>query len=364
MKNVLDSFVLWFDGFDIGSARAKLSLSSRTRLRLYRKIASLSRTGMPVPRALDAVWQVTSLGGKKAGSPLALAVDAWRKKVYDGYSFGTALDGWVPVQEWMIIEAGASDLGQALEEAASLIESSQRMMAAVYTAIGYPVFLGGLLCILLWIFSVDAIPAFAEVKPMEKWTGLAAGMGILSNAVRAGLLPFLALFGVFLASVLWSLPKWTGEWRARVDFLPPWSFYRLVMGTSFLTSLVAFLRAGMPVPEALRRLRTTANPWLQERIDAALYFVNSGYDLGEALHLTGYQFPAREIVEDLRIYATLGNLDEAMSRISSEWGKHSLDNLHALGDAMKVAGMAFVAATIAWVQLGIIAVQQQLTSGL
>jgi type II secretory pathway component PulF len=364
MKNILDIFAVWFDGLDVGIALAKLSLSSRTRIRLYRKIASLSRTGMPVPRALDAIWQVSSLGGKKAGSSLALAVDAWRKKVYDGHSIGTALDGWVPVREWTIIEAGAGDLGQALEEAAGLIESSQRMMAAVYTAIGYPIFLGGMLCILLWIFSVEAIPAFAEVKPMDKWTGLAAGMGILSNTVRCGLLPFLAFGGFTLGGVLGSLPRWTGEWRARADALPPWSFYRLIMGTSFLTSLVAFLRAGMPVPEALRRLRANANPWLRERIDAALYFVNSGYDLGEALHLTGYQFPAREIVEDLRIYATLGNLDEAMSRISSEWVKHSLDNLRAIGDATKVVGMALVAATIAWVQLGIIAVQQQLTSGL
>jgi type II secretory pathway component PulF len=136
------------------------------------------------------------------------------------------------------------------------------------------------------------------------------------------------------------------------------------MGTSFLTALVALLRTGMPVPEALRRLRTLANPWLQERIDATLYFVNSGYDLGEALHRTGYRFPAREIIEELRIYATLGNLDEAMSRISLEWTKQSLDDLRAIGDAMKVAGMALVAATIAWVQLGIIAVQQQLTNGL
>jgi type II secretory pathway component PulF len=319
---------------------------------------------MPVPRALDAIWQVGSSGGRRPTAPLAQVVDAWRKKVYDGYSFGRALEGWVPVEEWTLVEAGAGDLAQALEEAAGLIETSQRMRAAIYTALGYPTFLGALLCVLLWIFSVEAIPAFAEVKPMDKWTGLAAGMGLLSNAVRGGLLPFLTVLAVIFPGVFWSLPRWTGEWRARVDSWPPWSFYQLIMGTSFLMSLVAFLRAGMPVPEALRRLRATANPWLQERIDATLYFVNSGHDLGEALHLTGYQFPARDIIEDLRIYATLGNLDEAMDRLSTEWVALSLGNLRAAGDVMKVLGMALVAGTIAWIQLGIIAVQQQLTSGL
>ncbi|PKU22812.1 type II secretion system F family protein [Telmatospirillum siberiense] len=364
MKTIFDTIVFWFEGMDIGLFQARLALTARVRMRLYRKIASLSRTGMPLPRALDAIWQVSSLGGKRSASPLARVVDSWRRKVYDGHTFGKALDGWVPVQEWSLIEAGAGDLGQALDEAAGLIESSQKMLGAITTAVGYPLFLGGLLCILLWIFSVDAIPAFAEVKPMEKWTGLAAAMGVLSRVVHAGLLPFLALLLALLSAVVWSLPRWTGEWRARVDSWPPWSLYQLIMGTSFLASLVAFLKAGMPVPEALRRLRTIANPWLRERIDATLYFVNSGYDLGEALHLTGYRFPAREIVEDLRIYASLGNLEEAMGRLSAEWMKLSLDSLQAKSDAMKVAGMVFVAGTIAWIQFGIIAVQQQLTSGM
>lgn len=364
MRAIFDAIVFRLEDFDISLFQARLALSARVRLRLYRKIASLSRTGMPVPRALDAIWQVSSLSGRRSSSALARVIDSWRQRVYDGHTFGKALEGWVPVQEWSLIEAGAGDLGQALDEAAGLIESSRKMMGAVTTAVGYPLFLGALLCILLWIFSVDAIPAFAEVKPMDKWTGLAAAMGVLSHVVHVGLLPFLAFLVTLMALVIWSLPRWTGEWRARVDSWPPWSLYQLIQGTSFLASMVAFLKAGMPIPEALRRLRAIANPWLRERIDATLYFVNSGYDLGEALHLTGYRFPAREIVEDLRIYASLGNLDEAMGRLSSEWMKLSLDNLQALGDAMKVGGMVFVAATIAWVQFGIIAVQQQLTSGM
>lgn len=364
MNGLWDALSGGIERLDIGLLMARHSLSQRVRMRLYRKIASLSRTGMPLPRALDAIWQVASLGGRKAASPVARAVDGWRRKVYDGHTFGRALEGWVPVQEWVLIEAGAGDLSKALDEAAGLIEASRKMKGAAATAVAYPFFLCALLCVLLWIFSVDAIPAFAEVKPMDQWTGLAAGMASLSRLVHVGLLPSLVLAALMAVSIVWSLPRWTGEWRARVDSFPPWSLYRLIMGCGFLSALVAFLKAGMPVPEALRRLRSISNPWLRERIDATLYFVNSGYDLGEALYLTGYRFPAREIIEDLRIYASLGNLDEAMSRLSSEWLKLNLDNLEALADAAKVIGMAMVAGVIAWIQFGIIAVQQQLTSGI
>lgn len=364
MKDIRDRLMVLIGEFDLRQKVAKLALSPRIRSRVYRKLASLSRTGMPLPKALDAIWQVASLAGKKPEAPLAAVVEVWRRKVCDGFSFGEALTAWVPAQEWMVIEAGAGDLAVALEEAAQLIDAGRKMKSAVYTALGYPTFLAAILCVLLWIFSSDAIPAFAEVKPMETWTGLAASMGLLSNLVRAGLLPFLLLCVAALTATLFSLPRWTGEARTRLDVVPPWSFYRLVMGTSFLTSLGAFLRAGMPVPEALRRLSISANPWLRERLEATLYYVNSGHDLGEALHRAGYGFPAREIVEDLRIYASLGTLDEALPRIAGEWVHHSLDNLRAFGDAMKVVGMASVAFTIAWVQLGIIAIQQQLTSGL
>jgi type II secretory pathway component PulF len=236
------------------------------------------------------------------------------------------------------------------------------MAGAVLTAVGYPLFLLALLCVLLWIFSADAIPAFAEVKPMESWTGMAASMGILANSVRLGLLPFLWFCAVLAAVVTWSLPRWNGHWRLKVDDLPPWSLYRLIQGAGFLGSLAAFLRAGVPLPEALRRIRLSANPWLAERIDATLFYVHSGYDLGEALHLAGHRFPARDIVEDLRIYASLGNLEDSMERITAEWIGQSLADLKALGDALKVLGMILVAATIAWVQIGIISVQQQLTS--
>jgi type II secretory pathway component PulF len=347
----------------LSEAWARMRLTGAVRLRLYRRLASLSRAGMPLPRALDAVWQVAAAGGRAAGGPAARAVADWRCRVYDGHPFGRALEGWVPEREWLVLEAGTGDLAQALDDAAGLIVASQRMTAAVSTALGYPLFLCGLLAVLLWIFSVDAIPAFAEVRPMESWTGMAAAMGVLARAVHAGLLLLLALAGATLAAALWSLPRWTGPWRQRADRWPPWSFYRLVMGTGFLTALVALLRTGMPIPEALRRLRARACPWLAERLDAALFFVNSGHDLGEALHRAGHGFPAVDIVEDLRVFALLGDLDGALARLAAEWVAQSLDALRAAGDGLKVLGMALVAATIAWIQLGIIAIQQQLTAG-
>ncbi|HIJ64217.1 MAG TPA: hypothetical protein HPQ04_16115, partial [Rhodospirillaceae bacterium] len=209
-----------------GRLRIRLALSLKVRLRLYRKLASLLRTGMPLPKALDTLWRVASDDGRRPHLPLALATDRWRRQVYDGNSIGRILADWVPDREWMMVEAGSGNLAEALEDAAALTETSRRMVAAVIGAIAYPTFLVVLLGIILWIFSVQAIPAFAQVKPMEQWTGLAAAMAVMSQLVHAGLLPLATAAALAVALALWSLSRWTGAWRSQFDRFGPWSLYR------------------------------------------------------------------------------------------------------------------------------------------
>jgi type II secretory pathway component PulF len=341
----------------------KMALDGKVRLRIYRKIAALTRTGMPLPRAIEILRNLASQGGKKNDLPLVKVIDRWRSRVLDGRSFGEAMADWVPVREWMIVEAGSADLAEALEEVCILLENSGKMKSAVLTAVGYPLFLAGLVSVLLWIFSVDAIPAFSQIKPMDQWEGLAWYMGVMSKTVQIGLIPFVLLVVALVALSIWSLPRWVGNWRLRFEAFPPWSLYRLISGSAFMTALAAFVLAGMPVPEALRRLRAAASPWLTERLDATLYYLNSGQNLGEALHLAGHGFPDRELIEDLRVFASLGNLDEALKRLSKEWLNQNLENLRSVGDVMKVLGMVMVAAVIALIQAGIFAIQHQLTSG-
>ena len=343
--------------------RARAALSAKVRVRLYRKLAGLVRTGLPVPRAIDAVWQLTTQGGRKVRQPLALAVGAWRQAVYDGLPVGSAMAGWVPTRETMILDAGASDLPRALEDASLLVETSHKMTAAVVGAAIYPGFLAMLLCGLLWIFSARAIPAFAQIRPVEEWTGAAAGLGWVSHFVHHGLVFTLLALAAIFGGVCWSLSRWTGEWRTRFDRIPPWSLYKLLTGTSFFVALAAFLRAGVPLPEALRRLEIVAEAWLRERIAATSFYVASGHDLGEALHLSGHDFPSREIVDDLRIHASLGGIEESLRKLCDIWVKESLETIAMLSDLAKLAGMALMAGAISWVQFGIIAVQRQLTGG-
>ncbi|HIJ38510.1 MAG TPA: hypothetical protein HPP80_06390 [Rhodospirillaceae bacterium] len=341
----------------------RLLFNSRLRFQLYRKVGGLIRTGMPLPLALDAVWQYASNTGRR-NSVLAAVLKDWRQRVYDGQGCGRSLAHWVPFSEWIIIEAGAANLAEALDDAARLIDVSRQVAAAVMNALTYPLFLLVLFMGILWVFSEQALPAFAQIKPMAEWTGISAGMAVLAELAHWSLLPMAIGAILGLALFWWTLPKWTGRLRGLLDHYIPWSLYRFLRAVSFLMSLSALLRSGLPIIEAIRRLRVSAGPWLAERLDAVLYYLSSGHDLGTALRLAGHGFPDDQLIEDLAIHASIGGLEESLDGIVKEWLALKIEHLNRSAGIIRALSMVFLAFSIAIMQLSIIGLQQQLTSGL
>ena len=77
-------------------ARVIIQFSNKTRLKLYRKIASLMRNRFSLMDALDMLHDSASNGGKNPGEPLAIAIAAWGRSLNNGKTFSEALKGWAP----------------------------------------------------------------------------------------------------------------------------------------------------------------------------------------------------------------------------------------------------------------------------
>lgn len=84
-------------------------------------------------------------------------------------------------------------------------------------------------------------------------------------------------------------------------------------------SLSALIKGGVPISVALTSLRKDSNRYLRERIDRAMDFIKNGDNLGQALSKSKLNFPDKEIVADLRIYAELDNFEEALDRLANDW---------------------------------------------
>jgi len=343
-------------------AQFKGSLRGRT----YRKIASFLKNGVSLSDTLRALYRFASEDNRKPKTPGAIIIRAWLDRVNNGQSFGRAVTGWVPASDRIVIEAGetAGSLAGALEDALFITESAKKIRTAIIFGLAYPAFLIMFAVGLLVIFSWRIVPAFVEVLPREKWTGTAAVMASVSDFVSTGLVPAILMVAAVIAVTIWSLPRWVGRWRVTADRFVPWSLYRLNMGSGFLLSVAALVKAGVKIPEILRILMHGAPPWYYERLWEALKHVNNGLDIGESLHRTGMNFPDRETVQDLRAYAGFDNFDETLELLGHQWVDESVDRVKAQMSVLRNVAIVVLGAVFGAIAVSIFSIQQQAASSL
>lgn len=347
-------------------AFAKLQIGGKVRLRTYRKIVRFLKSGVQIAVALEIMWKFASNDGRKKSAPLAIALHEWRRSIMDGQPFAQAIKGWVPERDRSVIEAGekAGRLDLAIENAIFIHEGSSKVVTTLVAGLAYPTLLVGVAVGLLTILTMQIIPAFDAVKPKATWTGTGAQMAFVADAVADGWLPATAALVTLGALVWWSMPRWTGRLRKRFDRVPPYTFYRLLVGSGFMLSVAAMFRAGIATPEILRKLMRDAQPWYRERVSRTLYHVNNGLNLGEALHRTGYDFPDRETVADLRAYASLQDFEETLDQMGREWIEESVAKVQNQAAVLRNAAIVLLTVVFGWIASGIFSLQQQVASGL
>ena len=337
---------------------------AKMRERTYRKIASFLRNGVSLPDTLRTIHEHATDDGRKPKDPLALVMRDWINKVSNGLSFGRAVNGWVPDADRIVIEAGeaAGGLADALDNALFIQQSAKKIRSAIIAGVAYPAVLMILAIGLLVIFGQRIVPAFAEVMPRDKWSGTPALMGDISDFVSYGLMPTLVAFGMVIAGVLWSMPRWVGRARVKADTIVPWSLYRLNMGAGFMLSVSALVKAGVQVPEILRILMRGSKPWYYERISLTLSQVNNGINIGEALYRSRMNFPDKETVKDLRSYAGFDNFDETLELLGRQWVEESVDKVRAQMAVIKNMALILLGIVFGTIAVGIFSLQQQVSA--
>ena len=147
-------------------------------------------------------------------------------------------------------------------------------------------------------------------------------------------------------------------------FSPPWSLYKIFVGITWLLALSALVKGGVPVSVALQSLKRDASKYLIERTDAALAYIKNGDNLGQSLSKTGFQFPDKEIIADLKIYAELDNFEEALESLANNWLEESVYLIEQKAAILNMVAILTVAAIIAWAVFGVFDMQDQITSAM
>ena len=346
-------------------AKMILQFSNKTRLKLYRKIASLMKNRFSLMDALDMLHDGASNGGKNPSEPLAIAIASWGRSLNNGMTFSDALKGWAPDRERLMLSVGdVSDLESALMNLIKVTEGSTKMIRPIVGAITYPAFLTMMSVLIIYAIGVYMVPPMIDAAPTVVWRGMARDLVDLSAWIKDNWLIAFASLPVTMAVIYFTIGIWTGKVRAFFDKIPPWSLYKVFTGISWLLALSALVKGGTPVSTALRALRRDASRYLKERIDKTLVYVNNGDNLGQALAKTGLDFPDREIIGDLKIYSELDNFEEALDKLANDWLEESVYMIEEKAGVLNMAALLSIGGVIAWAVMGTFEMQDQITSSM
>ncbi len=346
-------------------AKFMIAFAGKTRLKLYRKIASLMRNRFSLMDALDMLHDSASNGGKNPGEPLAIAIASWGRALNNGKTFSEALKGWAPDRERLMLSVGdVSDLESALLNLIKVSEGSTKMIRPIVGAITYPAFLLMMAVLIIYAIGVYMVPPMIDAAPNVRWRGMAKDLVDLSGWIKDNWIIAFSALPIIMALIYFTISIWTGPIRVIFDSIPPWSLYRVFVGISWLLSLAALVNGGTPISTALRALRRDASRYLKERIDKTLVFINNGDNLGQALAKTKLNFPDVEVINDLKIYSELDNFEEALNNMANEWLEESVVMIEQKASVLNMIALLAIGGVIAWAVMGTFEMQDQITSGM
>ena len=340
---------------------ARLAFSSTVRQRTWKKLAAQAKHGM----SLDQSLRQMQLRATNRRSPTALVYGRVLEYLGLGHNLGVSLADFVTPEEVMLISSGqrSGRFPEGLELAAGLLAARQKIVGAVVSALAYPVFLFGVCILLLGVVSVMVMPKFAMLSDPTKWHGAAASFYKMTSFVAsfAGAVTLLVLLGL-IATALLTLPIWTGRFRLYVENLPPWSIYRLTVGSVWLYTLSTLMRSGAQLSHIMESMINSeaVSPYLRERILAISIENGHGKNLGDSMYDCGMNFPDQELIDDLRVYAVLPGFHRQMHELATEWMHDGVELVKQQSRIMNLMGIVLITVLICILALAIGSLQSQL----
>lgn len=336
----------------------------KLRYRIYRKLEGMLRMNESLSNSLDRLYQNASEMGKYPKRTAAIAIKEWFLSDRSGKGLAESMEGWIPIGDLYMIRAGeeSGTMAKAFTAIQTIGERTREMRAAVTYAVAYPAFMMVLVAFVLWMFGVNLVQNMRKTAPprvVEKMGLIADISDFLSNW---GWLLVLCIIGLVMLITL-TLPIWCGRVRSVFDRYPPWSWYRVLQGSSFLLGMSALLGAQVPLKRAIEILEEQANPWMRERLYSARQEVLRGRNLGEALRYGDYGFPDPSVAIDLEILSERSDVGSVIESITADWIREQIDDLKAQAGVARNVGLAIVGATIAWTMLSVFDVVVEVSKG-
>ncbi len=343
----------------------RISFDDNVRQRTWRKLAAQLQHDVGLEYALSVMRDRFE---ERKSNILASVFEDILQGLRNGESLDVALRDYVPSEELMLIRGGylSAKLEGSLCLCAKLIDARKAILGAVVSAVAYPLLLIAMLVIVLVVIALHVMPTLTMLVDPSTFRGAAAILHAVSLFVASPYgLAFLFVLIAIISIIFMSLSRWTGKTRLLVEGLPPWSIYRLIVGTMWLFTVSTSLQADIPLVQILDDiLKNNISPWLRERIEAIRLQYTQGKNFGRVLVDTGLHFPDPIMVDDILVYSTLPTFETILYSLADEWLENGIAHVKRQSTIINTTLLVCILGVMCFVGMAVVSIQQQMSSNL
>ncbi len=340
---------------NIEIAFAKMQFGAKSRAMMYRKIAAYSKQGTPVFNTVEMF--ANAYGEKKRSDPRAAVLREWLIGMNNGLSFSESIRGYVPEAEAMLIAAGQANgnLADGMAKAVFVTEASIKIRSALIGGLAYSVLLIVTLMTMIAMFSVYVIPQVASIMPVENWPPLSKQLYDTSVFVKDYGAMLALIFIVLLAVSMKTLGTFSGPMRKYFDKAPPWNIYKAIQGSVFLITLSSMMNAGIPLNNALIKIRELSAPYISLFLSDMIEALAGGAQNGEALDVGLLD---DDTALDIRLLGQTADFQSSMSMIGEQAIVDTVEKIKIITSMIGIAVLFLIAGFIIFVYGGFFALTQ------
>jgi len=334
----------------------RLRINSEKRSDFYELLGNFVADGLPLFEALSEIDRQYA----KTHEPMQLISSAallrMRGQAGRAYTFGHALEGYVPVVEALAISSGeeAGNPAEGLHRAAQVSRNNGKIVATIREELAYPFFLFAVFALVMMGIASYVIPLFDEVLPAHLWPPSARAMAALASAT-----PWLLTgFGVFVTAVLvfyfWRRSHWIRRPRAVFDrYVFPWTLHRRVTGAMLLSAMATLIHIGIPFSQILERLSLASGRWEALHLKRVRNRMRRGMREGEALATDLFDATMRW---QITLYGRMTNFSDGLNKLAERSINATQASIRRSFGVLRVSLMVAIAALIVWVYSAFLAI--------
>lgn len=333
--------------------------TKKQRFYLYQFCADMIKADLPL---YDSVVKLQAEGRTLLGAGFVKKLQAFLDKMATTESVSGVFEGFVPREELGVIYSSekSGSLAEGFLSIVATMKFEQQLRSQLIKAVSFPLIMLCLALVVIGGYAVKVFPAFEKVIPTSRWPGVTQVLYSFGTELYHGLwIHIIVAFVVIVVVIRLTMNNVTGGLRNNVlDRVLPFSTYKRMSASLFLSSLSAMLRNHIPLNESLDVIRLNASRWMKSHLAIMQNNMALGQPYGKAMN-TGL-LGASELL-NISLYASLPSFYDVLLAVSDRAKKDIAENIERLAGILRSLATLVLGGCVVWVFISLYALSDAIS---